>query len=116
MFLSLTITVRRLDLNLRNGRRKEDNIVLNLSVRFHEQVICRNSRIDGVWGDEERTENLYERKEDNLNPIVSGTKPNMLISHVNISINTINYLFLAYRRNIQILHFNWRSKVSPRNQ
>lgn len=62
----------RLDLNLRSGKNEEENIILHFSVRFHENVIIRNSRQNGEWGIEEREENLYEQKDDNLNPIVSG--------------------------------------------
>lgn len=64
--------VHRLDLNLRSGKQKVDNIVLNLSVNFHENAITRNTRINDQWGDKECEENLYDSKDDSLNPVVSG--------------------------------------------
>lgn len=68
-----TYRLYRLDLNLRSGKSEESNIVLNLSVDFHEKAICRNSRINGEWGIQEREENTYDSREDqSLNPIISG--------------------------------------------
>lgn len=61
----------RLDLNLRSGKNKSDDIVLNISVNFHEKLISRNSRINGEWGHKEIKEN-FEREDNNLNPIESG--------------------------------------------
>lgn len=66
-------SAHRLDLNLRSGKSDEDNIVLNLSVDFHENAITRNSRINGEWGVIEREENIYaSREDDSLNPIIAG--------------------------------------------
>lgn len=62
----------RLDLNFRTGKNDNDDIVLNLSVDFGENVINRNSRINGEWGLTECKENLYEREDGALNPIESG--------------------------------------------
>lgn len=39
---------------------------------FHNNIITRNSRLNGEWGEKEDTGNLYDRKDDTLNPIVSG--------------------------------------------
>lgn len=61
----------RLDLNLRSGKNKNDDIILNISVDFHEKIITRNSRISGEWGLKEFQENL-EREDNNLNPIEPG--------------------------------------------
>lgn len=91
----------RLDLNLRSGKQKEDNIVLNLWVNFHENVITRNTRINGEWGVKEREENLYESKEDRLNPIVSGEifKFYILIGdqQFHIAVNNQPYCTYTYR-------------------
>lgn len=59
-------------MNLKSGKNEKDDIVLNLSVDFHERAINRNSRVNGEWGVKECDENLYERDDDSLNPIVSG--------------------------------------------
>lgn len=59
-------------MNLRSGKLKEENIILNVSVNFHENAITRNTRISGEWGIKERDEHLYELKDDNANPIVAG--------------------------------------------
>lgn len=59
-------------MNLRSGKHKGDNIILNLCVDFHEQTITRNSRLNGEWGEKENDENLFDRKNDKLNPIVPG--------------------------------------------
>lgn len=60
-----------MDLNLRSGKNKNDDIALNISVDFHEKVINRNSRINGEWGHKECKEN-FEREDNKLNPIESG--------------------------------------------
>lgn len=65
----------RLDLNLRSSKNDDDNIVLNISVRFIEKCIVRNTRENGEWGIEEREEHLYDRKDDALNPIAPGMSP-----------------------------------------
>lgn len=39
-----------------------------------EKCIVRNTRDNGEWGVEEREENLYDRKDDTLNPIVPGER------------------------------------------
>lgn len=65
--------VNRLDLNLRSGKNKDDDIILNLSTNFHEKAIIRNSRLNGEWGVGERDEHLFDREDESLNPIVAGT-------------------------------------------
>lgn len=74
-------TWNRLDLNFRTGKNSDDDIALNLSVDFRENVISRNTRINGLWGPKEYKEHLYEREDDSLNPIESGRndKINMAI-------------------------------------
>lgn len=71
LLIALSISYR-LDLNLRSSKNDDDNIVLNISVRFIEKCIVRNTRDNGEWGTEEREENLYDRKGYTLNPIVPG--------------------------------------------
>lgn len=62
----------RLDLNFRTGKNSNDDIALNLSVDFRENVIYRNSCINSEWGPKECKENLYEREDGLINPIESG--------------------------------------------
>lgn len=62
----------RLDLNFRTSKNSDDDIALNLSVDFRENVIYRNSRVNGEWGSKESKENVYEREDGTLNPIESG--------------------------------------------
>lgn len=101
-------------MNLRSGKQKEDNIVLNLWVNFHENVITRNTRLNGEWGVKEQSENLYESKEERLNPIVSGEifKFYILIGdqQFHIAVNNQPYCTYHYRlpvesiRTVQLKH------------
>lgn len=90
-----------MDLNLRSGKNKHDDIILNLSTNFHEKVITRNTRSNGEWGIEERDEHLYEREDESLNPIVAGTA---VIIDPNDKI--IANSFLLCRRSFQTLYSN----------
>ena len=67
--------------------------MLNLSVNFHENVIYRNSRINGEWGVKEREENLYDTKEDTLNPIESGKQFNdvAVLKHLSEQMSFYDY-------------------------
>lgn len=86
----------RLDLNLKSSKNEDDNIALNFSVRFIEKCIIRNTRENGEWGVEERKENLYEGKDDVLNPITPGSQISAIISSV--SDLSFNFLFdLCFR-------------------
>lgn len=84
-------SINRLDLNLRSGKNKNDDIVLNLSTDFHKKVITRNSRSNGEWGIEECDEHLFEREDESLNPIVAGTVE--LIDTTTTNIKNILNLF-----------------------
>lgn len=70
--MTFSYFIHRLDLNLRSGKHKDDNILLNFSVNFHEKAITRNSRINGEYGIKECEENIYDSEESSLNPVVSG--------------------------------------------
>lgn len=59
-------------MNLKSGKNEEDTIVLNLSVRFHENIIVRNTWQNGDWGQEERNDYLDESMIEHSNPIVPG--------------------------------------------
>lgn len=58
------------NLNLSTGKGSIADIPLHISVRFHEDVILRNSRIEGNWGREEREDNLHEFAQPN--PLIAG--------------------------------------------
>lgn len=66
LFLSLSF---RLDLNLKGGKNEADNIVLHISVRFHENAIIRNAKQLGEWGEQEKDEHLDD---ESGNPIIPG--------------------------------------------
>lgn len=94
-----------MDLNLRSGKNKNDDIIFNLSVNFHEKVITRNSRSNGEWGAKECDENLFEREDDSLNPFLAG-KINIIYRNFWIKTDDFFLCVIFNRRNIQIICFN----------
>lgn len=50
----------RVNINFQSGKSDEADIILHLSIRFHDDIIVRNSKLGGSWGGEERDENLNE--------------------------------------------------------
>lgn len=104
-------------MNLTSGKKKTDDIPLNVSVMFHEHVITRNSRINGKWGIQENGQNLSTNDPNdiaNLNPIKSGDifKFYILIGDTkfHIAINNKSFCTFSYRlpinsiRTIQLKH------------
>lgn len=69
----------KVNLSLSTGKVSLANVALHISVRFHDDVIVRNSKLDGQWGNEEREDNLHESAQPN--PLIAGK---------------INYLTLSY--------------------
>lgn len=65
------------EVNFRNSKDEDAEIPLHLSVRFDQDIIVRNTRINGAWGHEEREDNLHPFTTPN--PIVPGTKTNICI-------------------------------------
>lgn len=61
-----------INFNLSSGKASPSNIALHFSVRFHEDVIVRNTREDGEWGKEEREDHLDQFAPPN--PLVAGEK------------------------------------------
>lgn len=61
-----------INFNLSSGKASPSNIALHVSVRFHEDVVVRNSREDGDWGEEEREDHLDQFAPPN--PLVAGGK------------------------------------------
>lgn len=61
----------RVNFSLASGKAAPSDNALHMSVRFHEDVIVRNSRHNGQWGKEERDEHIHEFAQPN--PIVAGT-------------------------------------------
>lgn len=60
-----------MDINLASGK-NEAPVSLSLSVRFHEDIIVRNTSLeDGSWGVEERENNLDAYTVPN--PLIAGT-------------------------------------------
>lgn len=91
----------RLDLNLRSSKSDEEDVVLSVSVRFHDNCIVRNTWHDGEWQEEERDENLDQAMADHPNPIVAGEifKFYILIGdqRFHIAVNNQSYCTYAYR-------------------
>lgn len=77
-----------MDLSLKSSKADDENIALNFSVRFMEKCIVRNSCENGEWGIEEREENLYDCRDDVLNPISPGLFSLQLIISSHLSINS----------------------------
>lgn len=67
----------RLDLNFKSGKTKGDDIILQLSVRFNEQIIIRNTYQQGAWGECEQDDHLVDSSVKNL--MVAGLQ--ILIQH-----------------------------------
>lgn len=60
----------RVDINLKSGKDEDANIPLQLSVRFHDDIIVRNTCTDAEWGLEEREANVQSFTAPN--PIIPG--------------------------------------------
>ncbi|XP_058811288.1 32 kDa beta-galactoside-binding lectin lec-3-like isoform X2 [Topomyia yanbarensis] len=58
------------DINFLSGKSEEADNILHFSVRFLEDIIVRNSKIEGGWGPEERHDGLNELTAPN--PITPG--------------------------------------------
>lgn len=67
---NISILLHRVNINFQSGKSDEADIILHLSIRFHDDIIVRNSKIGGSWGDEERDENLNELTAPN--PVTPG--------------------------------------------
>lgn len=60
----------RVDINFAQGKMSGCPVPLHISIRFHEDIILRNSKIEEDWGDEEREDNLHGLTTPN--PIIPG--------------------------------------------
>lgn len=101
LLLLLFSPIDRLDLNLRASKNDDDDVILNVSVRFHDNCIVRNTWHNGEWQQDEREENLDETIVDQPNPIVAGEifKFYILIGDqkFHIAVNNQSYCTYAYR-------------------
>lgn len=57
-------------MNFKSGKTDDDDIIFQLSVRFNEQIVIRNTCHQGAWGESEVGDNLINS--DVKNPLVSG--------------------------------------------
>lgn len=80
----------RIDINLTQGKMGGCPVPLHLSIRFHEDIILRNTKIEEDWGDEERDDNLHGLTTPN--PIIPGLKKYLLFYFYFISSIYIFYL------------------------
>lgn len=91
----------RLDVSLKSGKSEEETIHLNLSVLFRDECIVRNTRHNGEWGDEERSENIYDAMINQQNPIVAGDNFKFYIligdQRFHIAVNNQTYCTFKYR-------------------
>lgn len=98
--------IRRLDLNLRNGKKKDTDIALHLGVRFYAKAMIRNSRHNGEWGTEEREQDLYSKTNPNpvKNPIEAGEifKFYILIGDQQFLIDVNNQPFCTFKYRMSI--------------
>lgn len=62
----------RIDINFAQGKMTGCPVPLHLSIRFHEDIILRNTKVEEDWGSEEREDNLHELTAPN--PIIPGLK------------------------------------------
>lgn len=96
---------QRTQINLRANKEAISNIGLHLSIRFDEEIIIRNTLINNEWGEEERSEHLYESTSPN--PLVPG---DFFIVHIfasdekfHISVNHRPFCTFKYRLSIEQL-------------
>uniref|UniRef100_A0A1L8DQD9 Galectin n=1 Tax=Nyssomyia neivai TaxID=330878 RepID=A0A1L8DQD9_9DIPT len=94
----------RVDINLTSGKNEEASVPLTLSVRFHENVIVRNtSHEDGSWGVEEREDNLDSYTVPN--PLIAGENFKIYIlvgdTKFHIAINGRPYCTYLFRTTIE---------------
>uniref|UniRef100_A0A1B0CFH5 Galectin n=1 Tax=Lutzomyia longipalpis TaxID=7200 RepID=A0A1B0CFH5_LUTLO len=90
----------RVDINLTSGKGEGAPIPLTISVRFHEDIIVRNtSHEDGSWGVEEREDNLDTYTVPN--PLLAGESFKVYIlvgdSKFHIAINGCRYCTYMFR-------------------
>lgn len=97
----------RLDLNLRTSKSDDEDVILNVSVRFHDNCIVRNTWHNGEWQEEERDENLDQTVVDHPNPVVAGEifKFYILIGDqkFHIAVNNQSYCTYAYRLPVETI-------------
>lgn len=86
-------------MNLLSGKHNEDNVVLQISIRFHENEVIRNSREFGDWGEPEIEQNLVEA--NTKNPLVPGEKFKIYIlmddAKFHIALNNQAFCTFQYR-------------------
>lgn len=73
----------RVDINFAQGKINGCPVPLHISIRFHEDIILRNSKIEEDWGDEEREDNLH-----------GLTAPNPIIPGITLLLNKNHFVFL----------------------
>uniref|UniRef100_A0A1B0D548 Galectin n=2 Tax=Phlebotomus papatasi TaxID=29031 RepID=A0A1B0D548_PHLPP len=90
----------KLDINLTSGKHELAPVPLTISVRFHEDIIVRNTfHEDGSWGDEEREDNLDAYTVPN--PLIAGENFKVYIlvgdTKFHIAINGRAYCTYTFR-------------------
>lgn len=90
-------------MNLLAGKNKEDNVILQISVRFRDNLVVRNSRVLGEWGDEEIEQNLVHTNAKS--PLVPGEKFKFFIlmddTKFHIALNNQRFCAYNYRMPVE---------------
>ncbi|GAB0099225.1 Galectin [Sergentomyia squamirostris] len=94
----------KVDINLSSGKSEEAPVPLTLSVRFHENIIVRNTSYeDGSWGEEERDDNLDPFAVPN--PLIAGENFKVYIlvgdSKFHIAVNGRPYCTYMFRTSLE---------------
>lgn len=89
-------------MNLLNGKNKEDNVILQVSIRFHENIVIRNSRVLGEWGEEEVNQNLMHA--NTKNSLIPGEKFKIyiLMDDIKFHIALNNQPFCTYNYRLPV--------------
>lgn len=90
----------RLNVNLQSGKYADANVMLQLKVLFKQDIIVRNSRLNGMWGCNERQQNLalYTTSNPLLagKPILSETLFSNLFSRIFFTqAISLNFTFIS---------------------
>lgn len=106
----------RVNINFQSGKSDEADIILHLSIRFHDDIIVRNSKLGGSWGGEERDENLNELTAPNPTTPGDVFKLYILIGddRFHIAINGHPYCTYGFRAALSEIRSIWWSRMSNR--
>uniref|UniRef100_A0A1Q3FNQ5 Galectin n=1 Tax=Culex tarsalis TaxID=7177 RepID=A0A1Q3FNQ5_CULTA len=89
----------RVNINFLSGKSDDAENIFHFSIRFHDDIIIRNSKVGGSWGSEEREDNLNELTAPN--PVSPGEIFRLYIlvgdDRFHVAINGHPYCTYGYR-------------------